>query len=506
MSSEQENKLIAERRRKLEGLRERGRPFPNDFRKDAEAGALHNQYGDWDNERLEAEGIRVAVAGRMMAKRVMGKVSFVRLQDATGSIQLFLARDGLPDGLYRDFKTWDVGDILGAEGTLFRTRTGELSVRADALRILTKSLRPLPEKYHGLTDQETRYRQRYVDLIMSEESRRVFSLRTRMVAFMRQYLDARSFCEVETPMMQTLPGGANARPFVTHHNALGLDMYLRIAPELYLKRLVVGGMERVYEVNRNFRNEGLSTRHNPEFTMLEVYWAYVADREMMDLTEDMLRSMADAVLGDTQVEYQGCRIDFGPPFERLTMEESLLRQVPELVADRLRDPAYLRERLQALGVELRDAAGPGVLLTELFEQLVEPELTQPTFITGFPAEVSPLARRSDDDPFVTDRFELFIAGREIANGFSELNDPEEQAARFSAQVEKKSQGDEEAMYYDADYIRALEYAMPPTGGLGIGVDRLVMLLTDSPSIRDVLLFPHMRPEDPDPGEPLQDAD
>jgi lysyl-tRNA synthetase class 2 len=497
MSNEHDNKLIAERRRKLDSIRERGQAFPNDFRKDAQARSLHEEYSDWDNERLEAAAIRVAVAGRMMAKRVMGKVSFVRLQDGTGSIQLFLARDGLPEGLYREFKTWDVGDILGAEGTLFRTKTGELSVRADVLRILTKSLRPLPEKYHGLTDQETRYRQRYVDLIMSEDSRQVFALRTRVVNFMRQLLDSRAFCEVETPMMQTLPGGANARPFVTHHNALGLDMYLRIAPELYLKRLVVGGMERVYEINRSFRNEGLSTRHNPEFTMLEVYWAYVGDREMMDLTEDMMRTMVRTVLGREDLEYQGGRIDFAPAFERLTMEQALLREEPGLDPDGLRDADYLRGRLAALGVDMGDAAGPGVLLTELFEQIVESELHQPTFITGFPAEVSPLARRNDDDPFVTDRFELFMAGREIANGFSELNDPEEQAARFNAQAEKKSQGDEEAMYFDADYIRALEYAMPPTGGLGVGVDRLVMLLTDSQSIRDVLLFPHLRPEDPD---------
>jgi lysyl-tRNA synthetase class 2 len=495
MSKEQENPLIAERRRKLDGLRDAGQAFPNDFRRSQFARALHEAYDEWDDTRLEEEGIRVAVAGRMMAKRVMGKASFVRLQDVSGSIQLFLARDALADGLYQEFKTWDVGDIVGAEGSMFKTRTGELSVRVDSLRLLTKSLRPLPEKFHGLTDQETRYRQRYVDLIMNAESRQVFLLRTRMIAFMRTYLDTRGFVEVETPMMQTLPGGANARPFVTHHNALGLDMYLRIAPELFLKRLVVGGMERVYEINRNFRNEGLSTRHNPEFTMLEVYHAYADFTDMMALTEELIRTMAESLLGDTLLTYQGESLDFGPEFQRLSMEDSLLRQDPELRNEQLRDAGFLRRRLESLDVSPDSEAGAGRLQTELFEQLVEQNLRRPTFITGFPAEVSPLARLNEADPFITDRFELFIGGREIANGFSELNDPEDQAARFLAQANRKSRGDEEAMFFDADYIRALEYGMPPTAGLGVGVDRLAMFLTDSASIRDVLLFPHMRPED-----------
>ncbi len=494
MSREQENPLIAERRRKLDSIREERQAFPNDFRKDAQAEELHGAYGDWEPERLEKEPVRVAVAGRMMAKRVMGKASFVRLQDSSGDIQLFLARDSLPGGVYESFKAWDIGDIVGAKGTMFKTRTGELSVRVDLLRLLTKSLRPLPEKYHGLTDTETRYRQRYVDLIMNADSRRVFDVRTRMISFMRDYLDARGFREVETPMMQTLPGGANARPFVTHHNALGIDMFLRVAPELFLKRLVVGGMERVYEINRNFRNEGLSTRHNPEFTMLELYHAYAGYRDMMDITEHMIRMMATSLLGDTRLQYQGETLDLGPGFERLSMEDAIRRHAPEIDGGRLRDEVYLREALRGQGAEADEEAGAGRLQTELFETVAEAKLRQPVFVTEFPAEVSPLARQNDRDPFITDRFELFVAGREIANGFSELNDPEEQAARFNAQAERKSQGDEEAMFYDADYIRALEYGMPPTGGLGVGVDRLVMLFTDSPSIRDVLLFPHLRPE------------
>jgi len=503
MPRDQENPLIAERRRKLDAIRVERQAFPNDFRKDAQAEELQGAYGDWDPERFDREPVRVTVAGRMMAKRVMGKASFVRLQDASGSIQLFLARDALPEGVYQEFKTWDIGDIVGAAGTMFKTRTGELSVRVEELRLLTKSLRPLPEKYHGLTDTETRYRQRYVDLVMNEDSRRVFETRTRMISFIRDYLDARGFREVETPMMQTLPGGANARPFVTHHNALGIDMYLRVAPELFLKRLVVGGMERVYEINRNFRNEGLSTRHNPEFTMLELYHAYADYRDMMDLTEDLIRMMAKSLLGGTRLEYQGEEIDLEPQFERLSMEDAIRRHAPGLDGGRLRDESYLRTELRNLGAEPDGDAGAGRLQTDLFEQVAEAQLRQPVFVTAFPAEVSPLARQNDGDPFVTDRFELFACGREIANGFSELNDPEEQAARFNAQLERKSQGDEEAMFYDADYIRALEYGMPPTGGLGVGVDRLVMLFTDSPSIRDVLLFPHLRPEgsgdDPDDG-------
>ncbi|MGI9263471.1 MAG: lysine--tRNA ligase, partial [Gammaproteobacteria bacterium] len=446
------------------------------------------------DEQFDNEVVRVAVAGRVMAKRVMGKASFSRLQDMSGAIQLFIARDAVGEDVYRAFKSWDVGDIVGAEGGLFRTRTGELSVRVDRLRILTKSLRPLPEKYHGLTDQETRYRQRYVDLIMNEDSRRVFGIRTRMCAFVREYLDTRGFVEVETPIMQVIPGGANAKPFVTHHNALGIDLYLRIAPELYLKRLIVGGIERVYEINRSFRNEGLSTRHNPEFTMLEIYHAYTDCDDMMDLTEQLIRLMAECVLGDVKIEYQGESIDIGQPFSRVSMEEAIKQQDPTLDAARLREVGYLSGELGKLGIKSEQGEGAGRLQTELFEQIVEPNLRQPTFITGYPAEVSPLARRNDEDEFITDRFELFIGGRELANGFSELNDPEEQAKRFSAQADLKTKGDEEAMYYDADYIRALEYGMPPTSGLGVGIDRLVMLFADAPSIRDVVLFPHMRPE------------
>jgi len=494
MSEPEENRLIAERRRKLDTLRDRGVAFPNDFRRNALADELHGTYGEWTDEQFEEEVVRVAVAGRLMAKRVMGKASFARLQDMSGAIQLFIARDSVGDDVYRDFKGWDVGDIVGAEGSLFRTRTGELSVRVDKLQILTKSLRPLPEKYHGLTDQETRYRQRYVDLIMNEDSRRVFRIRGRMCAFVREYLDTRGFVEVETPIMQVIPGGANAKPFVTHHNALDIDLYLRIAPELYLKRLIVGGIERVYEINRSFRNEGLSTRHNPEFTMLEIYHAYTDCEDMMDLTEQLIRLMAECVLGKVIIEYQGESIDIGQPFVRVSMEDAIREQDSGLDATKLRDAEYLAGVLRDRGYEAKQGEGAGRLQTELFEQIVEPALRQPTFITRYPAEVSPLARRNDDDAFVTDRFELFIGGRELANGFSELNDPEEQARRFAAQAELKTKGDEEAMYYDADYIRALEYGMPPTSGLGVGIDRLVMLFADAPSIRDVVLFPHMRPE------------
>lgn len=494
MSEQEENRLVAERRRKLDELREQGMSYPNDFRKNALADELHGSYGEWPDTRFEEEEVRVAVAGRMMAKRVMGKASFARLQDMSGGIQLFLTRDSIGEDVYGAFKGWDVGDIIGAEGTLFRTRTGELSIRVDKLRILTKSLRPLPEKYHGLTDQETRYRQRYVDLIMNEDSRRVFRIRGKMCAFIREYLDTRGFVEVETPIMQVIPGGANAKPFVTHHNALGIDMYLRIAPELYLKRLIVGGMERVYELNRSFRNEGLSTRHNPEFTMLEVYHAYTDCNDMMDLTEQMIRLMAECVLGETSIDYQGESIDLGQPFRRMTMESAICEQDPQLDADKLRDLAYLRGVLKKMGADCGENVGAGRLQEELFEQIAEPTLRQPTFITQYPAEISPLARLNDTDDFVTDRFELFIGGRELANGFSELNDPEEQARRFSAQADLKTKGDEEAMYYDADYIRALEFGMPPTSGLGVGIDRLMMLFADAPSIRDVVLFPHMRPE------------
>jgi lysyl-tRNA synthetase, class II len=494
MSEQPEHALIAERRRKLEARREAGQAYPNDFRRNAQADDLQLAFGALDGEMLEREGIPVTVAGRMMAKRVMGKASFARLEDMSGAIQLFFERDALPEGGYTEFKSWDLGDLIGVEGTLFKTKTGELTVRVAAARLLSKCLRPLPEKYHGLADTETRYRQRYLDLIMNPDSRTVFRLRSRMITFMRRYLDTRGFLEVETPMMQPIPGGANARPFITHHNALGVDMYLRIAPELYLKRLVVGGFERVYEINRNFRNEGLSTRHNPEFTMLELYQAYVDQVAMMDIAEDMLRMMAEALIGDTKLAWQGADIDLGPAFRRVALEELVHEANPQLDPARARELHYLRDYAAGLEMHVEPGWGAGKLLAELFERTVEPNLQQPTFVTGYPLEVSPLARCRDSDPFLTDRFELFVCGRELANGFSELNDPEEQARRFRAQVEQKTAGDEEAMFYDADYVRALEYGMPPAGGLGIGVDRLAMLYADQASIRDVLLFPQMRPD------------
>jgi lysyl-tRNA synthetase class 2 len=494
MTDQDENALIAQRRAKLNALREAGNAFPNDFRRDAIAGELHAEYDEQENAILEASPIRVKVAGRLMAKRIMGKASFAQLQDMSGRIQLFLQRDALPDGVYKDFKTWDIGDIVGAEGVLFKTRTGELSVRVETLRILTKSLRPLPEKFHGLADQETRYRQRYIDLIMNEVSRNTFQMRSRIVQYIRQYLNERDYLEVETPMMQAIPGGAAARPFSTYHHALDMDLFLRIAPELYLKRLVVGGYERVYEINRNFRNEGLSTRHNPEFTMLEFYQAYADYNDLMDLTEDLLVSMASDLLGTTRVECQGEVYDFGRPFRRMTVRDSILHFNPDLTTADIDDLDKARTVANGLGILLKDSFGLGKVQIEIFEKTVEGRLTDPTFITAYPTEVSPLARRNDNDPFVTDRFEFFVGGREIANGFSELNDAEDQAERFRRQVQEKEAGDLEAMHFDADYIRALEHGMPPTAGEGIGIDRLVMLFTDSASIRDVLLFPHMRPE------------
>ncbi len=492
---EDENKLIAERRAKLAALRARGNAHPNDFRRDALAADLHAKYGDCENEVLEGNPVHVNVAGRMMAKRIMGKASFTSIQDMSGRIQLFLQRDALPEGVYEEFKGWDIGDIVGASGVLFKTKTGELSVRVEALRLLTKSLRPLPEKFHGLADHETRYRQRYLDLIMNEETRRLFILRTRIINYLRGFLDQRGFLEVETPMMQAIPGGAIARPFITHHNALDMQLFLRIAPELYLKRLVVGGFEKVYEVNRNFRNEGLSTRHNPEFTMVEFYQAYADYHDLMDLTEALLRGLAVDVLGRTLIEYQGEQYDFAKPFARMSVKESILHYNADISSAELEDMAALHAHATRLGVHLKDSYGAGKLLIEIFEKTVEHRLKDPTFITAYPTEVSPLARRNDDDPSVADRFEFFVGGRELANGFSELNDAEDQAERFRAQVRDKDAGDAEAMHYDADYIRALEHGLPPTAGEGIGIDRLVMLLTDAPSIRDVLLFPHMRPSD-----------
>jgi len=492
MTDQDEHKLIAERRRKLAQLREAGVAFPNDFRRDALAAEILAEYADKDDVWFETNIVRFKVAGRMMGKRVMGKASFAHIQDMSGRIQLFVQRDSLPEGRYAAFKSWDMGDIISAEGTLFRTKTGELSIKADELRLLTKSLRPLPEKFHGLTDQEIRYRQRYLDLIMNQDSRDTFIVRSRIVQFIREFLNARGFLEVETPMMQTIPGGAAARPFSTYHNALDMQLYLRIAPELYLKRLVVGGFEKVYEINRNFRNEGLSTRHNPEFTMLEFYEAYADYHDLMDITEALLRDMAQHILGDTRVAYQGETFDFGKPFMRMTVRESIAHFNPNLSLEQLDDPEAARQVALALDIPLKDSYGLGKVQIEIFEKTVEHRLKDPTFITAYPTEVSPLARRNDDDPFVTDRFEFFVGGREIANGFSELNDPEDQAERFRRQVEEKEAGDDEAMHYDADYVCALEHGMPPTAGEGIGIDRLVMLFTDSASIRDVLLFPHMR--------------
>jgi lysyl-tRNA synthetase class 2 len=490
-----ENALIAQRKSKLAALREEGNPFPNDFRRNVMAGELHAEYAEKDNEALEAEPVRVKVAGRMMSRRIMGKASFAHVRDMSDQIQLFVTRDELAEGFYNtQFKKWDIGDIIGAEGVLFRTKTGELSVRVDDIRLLTKSLRPLPEKWHGLADQETKYRQRYVDLIMNEVTRETFRVRSQVVDYMRRFLLDRHYMEVETPMMHVIPGGATARPFTTYHNALDMDLYLRVAPELYLKRLVVGGFERVFEINRNFRNEGLSTRHNPEFTMVEFYQAYADYRDLMDLTEEMLRGMAQEIHGTTVLPYQGEEFDFGKPFVRMTILESILHFNTDLTLEQLQSEDGARKVAEALNIPLKDGYGLGKVQIEIFEKTVEHKLKNPTFITAYPTEVSPLARRSDNDPFVTDRFEFFVGGREIANGFSELNDAEDQAERFRKQVEEKDAGDDEAMHYDADYIVALEHGMPPTAGEGIGIDRLVMLFTDSPSIRDVLLFPHMRPK------------
>jgi lysyl-tRNA synthetase, class II len=493
MSENDENHLITERRAKLAKLRERGIAFPNDFRRDALAADLLTAYGEKSTEALDASPIRVKVAGRMRAKRVMGKASFARLEDSSGAIQLFLQQQTLGE-VYDEFKGWDIGDVIGAEGTLFRTKTNELSVRVERLLLLTKSLRPLPDKWHGIADTELRYRRRYVDLIMNEDSRRVFEARSQIVRYLRAFLDARGFLEVETPMLHPIPGGAAARPFKTHHNALDADMYLRIAPELYLKRLTVGGFERVYEINRNFRNEGVSTQHNPEFTMLELYQAHADYSDLMEMMETLFQGLADALLGTRKLVYQGTEIDLSQSFARRSIEEIILANNPDIDPMSLRDASYLRRVCDQMKIAHKAGDGAGKLQIEIFEKTGEHTLVQPTFAYAYPAEVSPLSRRNDADPFITDRWELFVGGRELANGFSELNDAEDQAQRFKDQVERKDAGDEEAMYYDADYVRALEYGMPPTAGLGLGVDRLVMLYTNSPSIRDVLLFPHMRPE------------
>jgi lysyl-tRNA synthetase class 2 len=495
-----ENRLIAERREKLQALREDGEAYPNDFRTDADAADLLARFGDagqWDAEALAGLEERFSLAGRILSRRIMGKASFVHIQDGSGArIQLYLRRDDLPDGVYQAFKQWDIGDIIGVSGRLMRTRTGELSIQADELRLLSKSLRPLPEKWHGLTDQETRYRQRYVDLIVNPQVRETFVRRTLIIRAIRRFFDRHGFLEVETPMMHHIPGGASARPFVTHHNALDIDLYLRVAPELHLKRLLVGGLEKVYEINRNFRNEGVSTRHNPEFTMLEFYWAHADYDDLIELTQSLLNELVTALpdADDGRVVYQGETIDFGGEYARTTVAEAVLEHHDELAADDIKNAERLREVCRAHDIHVEDGWEWGRLLMELFEAGVEHRLTQPTFVTQYPIEVSPLSRRNEDDPDFADRFELIVAGREIANGFSELNDPEDQAERFRAQVAARDAGDAEAMHFDHDYIRALEYGMPPAAGEGIGIDRLVMLLTDSPSIRDVLLFPYLRPE------------
>jgi len=495
--SQDENEQIAQRRIKLAELRQQGNAFPNDFRRNVVAGELHAEYGEKDPAEIETRNVRVKVAGRMMTRRVMGKASFAHLQDMSGRIQIYVMRDAVGQPVYEKFKNWDIGDIIGGEGVLFKTKTGELSVKVDAVRLLAKALRPLPEKFHGLTDTETRYRQRYLDLIMNEVARKTFRTRTAIIRYIRLFLDGRGFLEVETPMMQVIPGGAAARPFITHHHALDMGLYLRVAPELYLKRLIVGGFEKVYEINRNFRNEGLSTRHNPEFTMLEFYQAYVDHNDLMNLTEEMMRGLAREVLGSETISYQGEQYDFSQRFRRMTLKQSILQFNSGLQEQDLDSLESLRRIAERLNIPLKPVYGSGKILLEIFEKTVEGKLKNPTFITSYPTEVSPLARRNDADPSVTDRFEFFVGAREIANGFSELNDAEDQAERFRRQVAEKEAGDEEAMHFDEDYIRALEHGMPPTAGEGIGIDRLVMLFTDSPSIRDVLLFPHMRPESKD---------
>ena len=489
-----ENHVIAERREKLKAIREQGVAFPNDFKPEHAAQSLHDSYDSIESEELESQALDVAIAGRMMLKRVMGKASFATVQDKSGRIQVFITKENIGDETYDAFKKWDLGDIIAARGTLFKTKTGELSVKVSELHLLTKSLRPLPEKFHGLADQETKYRQRYVDLIVSEDTRKTFVARSKIVAAIRAFMLGHEFLEVETPMLHPIPGGAAAKPFITHHNALDMQMYMRIAPELYLKRLIVGGFDRVFEINRNFRNEGLSVRHNPEFTMMEFYAAYTDYKWLMDFTEHCIRTAAIAACGSAVVQYQARELDLSKPFERLTIVGAIQKYAPQYTLEQLGDAAFLRQELKKFGVEAFAHAGLGALQLALFEETAESQLWNPTYIIDYPVEVSPLARASDTNSEITERFELFVTGREIANGFSELNDAEDQAARFHAQVAAKEAGDDEAMYYDADFIRALEYGMPPTGGCGIGIDRLVMLLTDSPSIRDVILFPHMRPE------------
>lgn len=489
-----ENQIIAIRRAKLSAIRKKGIAYPNNFKRDAFALDLQNRYQNFDKETLELKNIPVKVAGRMMLKREMGKASFATLQDVSGQIQLYINDQGIGVEAHEAFKHWDLGDILGVAGILFKTNKGELSIRVSSLHLLTKSLRPLPDKHYGLTDQEQKYRQRYADLIMNEHTRNTFIKRSKIIQTVRNYMVAEQYLEVETPMMHPIPGGATAQPFVTHHKALDMPLYLRIAPELYLKRLVVGGLERVFEINRSFRNEGMSTRHNPEFTMMEFYEAYCTYERMMEMTEGIIRACTLAVCDTTIVTYGDKTVDLGQPFERLTITQAIQKYNPHYRLDQLNDAAWLKTEIKKQGSTLPLAQGIGSLQLVLFDETTEAQLWQPTFIIDYPVEVSPLARGSDLDPTLTERYELFMVGRELANGYSELNDPETQAERFQSQVAQKDAGDDEAMHYDADYIRAMEYGLPPTGGCGIGLDRLVMLLTNSASIRDVILFPQMRAE------------
>ena len=489
---EDQNKLIKERRSKLSSLRESGFNFPKPIPIDSYCIDLNNKHEESSKEDLESLNKEVTIAGRMMAKRIMGKSSFSKIKDGTSSIQIFINSKNVSEELYEQFKTYDVGDILWVKGTLFKTKTDELTINANEIVLLTKSLRPLPEKYHGLTDTETRYRKRYLDLIMSNESRDVFENRSKIITTIRRYLNEQEILEVETPMMQPIPGGAIARPFVTHHNTLDKDFYLRIAPELYLKRLVVGGMHRVYEINRSFRNEGVSTQHNPEFTMLELYLAFASYEEIMTLVEEMVIEVSKDLYGSTTITYQDKEYDLSGPYKRITLEESVMEFNPDMNREKLRDQQYLIGVCKKLKIKNSKDIPAGKLLLEIFEKTVEEHLIEPTFITAYPKDVSPLSRANDDDPWLVDRFEFFIAGRELANGFHELNDPDDQSQRFKDQVKERDSGDDEAMVYDEDYIEALEYGMPPTSGLGVGIDRLTMIFTDKPSIRDVLLFPHMR--------------
>lgn len=489
------NDLIEQRRTKLAEWRQKGRAYPSGFKRDALAANLLLEYHEKDEPALEAQPVHVKVAGRMMTRRLMGKASFAHMQDMSGRIQLYIRQDDITPEVYEEFKQWDLGDIIGAEGHLFKTKTGELSVKVKKICLLSKSIRPLPDKFHGLTDHEIRYRQRYLDLIANEETRKIFITRSKITDSIREFLKKRDYLEVETPMMQILAGGAAAKPFITHHHVLDMPLYLRIAPELYLKRLVVGGFERVFEINRNFRNEGLSTQHNPEFTMLEFYQAYADYFDLMNLTEEMFHQIANDVMGSLKFSYQSTELDFAKPFVRMTLKNAILHFNQNLKEDEINSIDSARRVAKKLEIPIQENHGLGKIQVELFEKTVEHQLIQPTFITEYPAETSPLARRNDQNPFITDRFELFIAGREIANGFSELNDPEDQSERFRQQMKEKAAGDEEAMPYDTDYITALEYGLPPTAGEGIGIDRLVMLFTNSPSIRDVILFPHMRPKE-----------